>query len=62
MKLARKTGESALDVVDYSIMEPSEGCRRFRTLTEQWTSRNAWKMVILIITRGLCWFQKPVMN
>ena len=34
MKLARKTGESALDVVDYGMVEQSEGCRRFRTLTE----------------------------
>ena len=62
MKLARKTGESALDVVDYGMVEQPEGCRRFRTLTEEWTSRNAWKMVILIITRGLCAFQKSVMN
>ena len=62
MKLARKTGESALDVVDYGMVEQPEGCRRFRTLTEEWTSRNAWKTVILIITRGLCAFQKPAMN
>ena len=62
MKLARKTGESALHVVDYGMVEQSEVCRRFRTLTEEWTSRNTWKMVIFIITRGLCAFQKPVMN
>ena len=62
MKLARKTGESALDVVDYGMVEQPEGCRRFRTLTEEWTSRNAWKTVILIIMGGLCAFQKPVMN
>ena len=53
MKLARKTGESALDVADYGMAEQPEGCCRFRTLTEEWTSR---------ITRGLCAFQKPVMN
>ena len=62
MKLTRKTGESALDVVDYGMVEQPEGCRRFRTLTEEWTSRNAWKTVILTITRGLCAFQKPAMN
>ena len=39
MKLARKTGESALDVVDYGMVEQPEGFRRFRTLTEEWTSR-----------------------
>ena len=44
MKLARKTGESASDVVDYGMVEQPEGCRRFRTLTEEWTSRNAWKI------------------
>ena len=38
MKLARKTGESALDVVGYGMVEQLEGCRRFRTLTEEWTS------------------------
>ena len=62
MKLARKTGEPALGVVDYGMVEQPEGCLRFRTLTEEWTSRNAWKTVILIITRGLCAFQNPVMN
>ena len=61
MKIARKTDESTLDVEDFCMVEP-EGCRRFRTLTEEWTSRNAWKTVILIITRGLCAFQKPVMS
>ena len=61
MKLARKTGESVLDVVDCGMVEQLEACR-FRTLTEEWTSQNASKKVIPIITRGLCAFQKPVMN
>ena len=29
MKLARKTGESALYVVDYGMVEQLEGCHRF---------------------------------
>ena len=46
MKLARKTGEAASDVVDFGMVDQPEGSRRFGTFTEEWTSRNAWRMVI----------------